>query len=99
MAQFDVFRIKNKSGFFIAVQNEMLDETLTTVIVPLKPRTANDRPVSRLNPVLSIGEREYVFVAQSIGTVPNEWLTTANISLATERYRIIAALDFLFTGV
>lgn len=99
MAQFDVYRIRNKSGFFLSLQHDVLADTVTTVVAPLKPRSELPHALSRLNPVLAFDGGEFVLVTQSIGTVPNDWLIPANFSVAADRYSIIAALDFLFTGV
>lgn len=99
MAQFDVYRVRNKSGYFLSLQCDLLSDTATTVIAPLRTLSDFARPIGRLNPAFTIGDHEYVLVTHSVGTVPNEILTPTNLSLASERHHIIAALDFLFTGV
>jgi toxin CcdB len=69
------------------------------LVVPVRP--PNDAPVAglRLNPRVEIESEPFVMVTQFAAAVPLNALGKATHSLASERDRIIAALDMLLTGV
>ena len=98
MLQFDLCRIAGENGLFVVVQHDMLDERDTTVIVPLE--TIDNAPVAatRLNPRFDVDGSEYVMLTSLLAAVRKQILRQTGKTLAPERDRIIAALDFLFTG-
>jgi toxin CcdB len=103
MAQFDIFanpfpRSRNRQPYLIALQSDLLTRTLDTVVVaPLEPTNA-DTFADRLNPQATIGGEVFALIAQEVVTVRKSALGQVRGSLASERDKIIAALDVLFTG-
>jgi toxin CcdB len=103
MAQFDIFanpfpRSRDRQPYLIALQSDLLTRTLDTVVVaPLEPANT-DTFADRLNPQVNIGSEHFVLIAQEVVTVRKAALGQARGSLASERDKIIAALDVLFTG-
>ena len=105
MAQFDVHPNpepgqKDKIPFLLALQCDLLGGLNTTVVAPLYDAgLANRPPLRGLNPLFEVAGRRVVMVAQELAGVPLKRLPPALGSLAAEREAIVAALDFLFTGV
>ena len=102
MAQFDVYRNprKGRFPFLLDVQVELLHSLETRVVVPLGLyRTDVAVPLSRLNPMLEIDGATYVAVFQELVAVPRAALGAFVSSAADRRTDLIAAIDFLFTGI
>lgn len=104
MAQFDVYHNPNpdtrkRFPYLLDVQDEILEVLATRVVVPLMPLTASSRPMDRLNPVLDIAGEEFVASVPELAGVPKSMFGQPVANLATARDDIIAALDFLFTGI
>lgn len=97
MAQFDVFR--TRKGHVLDCQSDWLDILQTRFVVPLRPLREASPIKTRLNPILMVGEHEFVMMTEFASTVSKAELSTRVTSLATERDTIIAALDHLITGL
>jgi toxin CcdB len=102
VAQFDVH--KNPGGglypLLLDVQSSALDRLDGRVVVPLVPRKKyGAKPIARLNPTAVIGNVEYVLVFQDLAQTPLAALGERVVSLSARRSELIAALDFLFTGI
>jgi toxin CcdB len=102
MPQFDVFRNPRRGVFplLIDVQADLLSDLATRVVVPLAARKAWDaRPLTRLNPLVTLQRTEYVLVFQELAAIPRSVLGPPVGSLAARRSDLVAALDLLFTGI
>ncbi|MDQ7012010.1 MAG: CcdB family protein [Mariprofundaceae bacterium] len=104
MAQFDVYHNPNpdtrkRFPYLLDVQDDMLEVLATRVVVPLMPLTVSSKPMDRLNPVLDIEGRQFAASVPELAGVPKSMLGTPVANVATARDAIIAALDFLFTGI
>lgn len=102
MAQFDVF--KNPGGgaytLLVDIQADVLGQLPTRVVVPLTTlKRYGGRPITRLNPVVTIGSTQYVMVFQDLAAVPVTALGDRVDSLAPQRDELVAAIDLLFTGI
>lgn len=103
MKQFDVIanpfpRSRERQPLLVNLQSDLLVRSLDTVVVaPLEP--ARGTFADRLNPSVTIEDETYVVIAQEVVTVRKSVLGNPRGSLATERDKIIAALDLLFTGI
>ncbi len=102
MAQFDVY--KNPRGgaypLLMDAQADVLVRLATRVVVPLMTLKRYDsKPISRLNPVATIGKIEYVLVYQQLAAIPSASLGERVASLATRRTELIDAIEILFTGM
>jgi toxin CcdB len=101
--QFDVFANPNISGrrwrpFVVVIQSHFLEHFRTRVIVPLVPKT-EIKPVTRLNPVVTIEGTEFYFHPVELAHIPTELLRDHVANLDTERDRLVAAIDLVFTGI
>ncbi|MHB8058138.1 MAG: CcdB family protein [Desulfuromonadaceae bacterium] len=104
MAQFDVYENPNPASrktipLLLDVQTDLLDSLATRVVVPLATAAAIPKPGRHLNPAFSIGETKVVMSTAEIAGVSVKSLGTKVCSLKEQRTEIIAALDFLITGI
>jgi len=101
MAQFDVFR-NARGGMFplvVDVQADLHASLASRVVVPLILRgRAAARPITRLNPVITLGGAAYVAVFPMMASVLRTSLGEPVGSLAAHRATLIGALDLLLTG-
>lgn len=105
MAQFTVYRNRNpdtkgKYPPLLDIQSDLLDELATTVVIPLT-RAAQlvRRPIRNLMPIVIVDGEEYVAVTQDLAGTNRSGLGPRVTSVAKQRDAIIAALDFLGSGV
>jgi toxin CcdB len=102
MAQFDVHRFAPRGAGFtlvVDVQNMLLDGLATRVVAPLYPLKTKDRPIHRLNPLVHIDGKPYYLAVQEMTALRTKTLGPKVTSLEEQRSEIIAAIDFLTTGV
>ena len=102
MNQFDVvpnpFGSRERQPYLVALQSDLLSRNLDTVVVaPLEPAAA-DTFADRLNPQVEVDGHAFVLIAQELVTVRKSALGQVRATLASDRDKIIAALDMLFTG-
>jgi toxin CcdB len=101
--QFDVLpnpfpRSRERQPYLVALQSDLLTRSLDTMVVaPLEP-AASSTFADRLNPAVAIDGVAYVLITQEIVTVRKSVLGQPRGSLASDRDKIIGALDMLFTG-
>ncbi|MBC7952444.1 MAG: CcdB family protein [Rhodospirillaceae bacterium] len=103
LAQFDVYLnpigAMDNVPFVVDVQADHLDRLPARMVIPLGRPNDTLRPTRQLNPLLSVTGEPLVLITQHAAAVPARVLGRKIASLADHRSDIIAALDFLFTGV
>lgn len=105
MAQFFVYENPNRATkkmfpYLLDVQSNLLDGLRTTVVIPLCPKSlAGDAAITRLCPVFEIGRKSYVALTQQIAGVDRKALGQEVGDLSRYRPEIVAALDFIISGV
>lgn len=105
MAQFDVYPNPDsgqnrKIPFLLDLQSDLLSGLSSTVVAPLyDPDFADRPPVRELTPVFEVEGRQVVMMTPELAGVPVKRLPRKIGNLSMERNAIIAALDFVFTGV
>ncbi|MCR6629591.1 MAG: CcdB family protein [Magnetospirillum sp.] len=103
MAQFDVYPNPVASmtnvPFVVDVQVDHLDRLPTRMVIPLGVPGESLRPTRQLNPILHVEGEGLVLITQLATSLPARVLGRKVASLAQHRTDIIAALDFLFTGI
>lgn len=98
MARFDLYAgLGAGEGYMVDVQADLLNSLATRVVVPLLPRAAV-QVIRDLNPVVRLGDEDFVVVTQELAAVPRRDLQRKVGSLADRRDDIIRALDVLLTG-
>lgn len=100
MAQFDVYLnsnqdTKNQIPYLLNIQNDILNNLLTTVVVPL---IINIETISNLNPIFLIENNKVVMSTTEIASIPISYLGEKVYSLSDKRVEILNAIDFLITG-
>lgn len=104
MAQFDVYQNTNPATnkdvpFLLDLQAELLDGLATRVVAPLFRAKVYGKPAQHLNPRFTIQNLKVVMSAAELAGVPENILGEKVGNLREQRNEIIAALDFLFTGI
>jgi len=104
MAQFDVYENPNPASrktipFLLDVQTDLLDNLATRVIVPLVASAAMPKPGRHLNPAFSIEKTGVIMSTAEIAGVSVKDLGKKVCSIKEYRNEIVAALDFLITGI
>jgi toxin CcdB len=103
MQQFDIVENANPKSkryvpYLVVLQAPLFDELVTRVVAPLIPHKRFGKPMAHLTPVISVGDKQYVVSMAELAGVPLTALGPRVDSLIDQRFEIISALDFLFTG-
>lgn len=103
MAQFDVYmntnlETKQTIPYLLNVQNDLLDNLATRVVVPLVAAPAAGKAAKHLNPQFEIQRTPVLMSTAELAGVNLHLLGEKVGSLKEQRNEIIAALDFLITG-
>jgi toxin CcdB len=84
--------------YLVILQSDLASGLSSTVVAPLVAR-AEMAGASRLNPVVPIDGREFWLATHELFAVDRRILRDKVTTLADQRDAIIAALDFVFTGL
>ncbi len=105
MSQFTLYENKNADSnetypYFIDVQNDLLDSLNTRLVIPLTPsKYLGDVNIGNLCPITSINGTQFVLLTHQMTNVPVAALQAPADSLEHLREEIVAAIDFLVTGI
>jgi len=105
MAQFTVCRNKNPQTrstvpFLLDIQHDLLQDLETRVVVPLHPVPAlQGQTLRTLMPVLEIEGESFIMVTPQMAGIPKSELGNPVTRVEKYRFEIIAAIDFLLTGI
>lgn len=103
MSQFDVYPnpdaiISDDMPYVIDLQADYLRDLPTRILAPLA-RPAAIVPSPHLNPMFPVENETLALMTNHLVSLPATLLGKPVASLADHRTDIIAALDFLFTGI
>lgn len=105
MAQFALYENRNPASnetypYFVDIQNDLLESLNTRLVVPLAHSTYfHDKPIDTLCPTIARDDGRYVLLTHQMTNVPISALSTPVCSLEHLRDEIVAAIDFLVTGI
>lgn len=105
MAQFEVYENPNRASrktypFLLDIQSDLLSDLRTTVVIPLCPVGAvGGDAITKLCPVLSIEGKRFVALSHQLAGVDRKMLGKAIADLSRYRSEIIAAMDFIVSGI
>ncbi len=105
MPQFSVYRnqdkrSKNTYPYFVDIQNSLLSDLNTRLVIPFaKPTALNKIEVERLCPVVLIQGKDYVLLTHQLTSVPAAILSKEVSTIEDFRYEILDAIDMLITGI
>lgn len=101
--QFDVVRNpisawRTVRPFLISVQHDWLRDSKRRLLAPLVVPSAI-KPTPRLNPLLQILDQQFFLMPDDLVTLGVRRLSEAIANMESDRHRILAALDLVFTGI
>ena len=105
MPQVSVYKNKNPKTrstypYLVDVQSDLLSDLGTRVVVPLVKRTGSTKkPIKSLMPVVSVDGQEFIMMVPLLAGIGKGELGTPVASAAQHRGEVVAALDFLITGI
>ncbi|WP_445765812.1 CcdB family protein [Rheinheimera sp.] len=106
MAQFTAYANRNPATqklypYLLDIQSDLLSELKTTVVIPLSPAKLVDTiSLSRLNPALTLNGEQLIVMTQDLAGIERRQLGAAAAGdLSAYRSEIIAALDFVISGI
>ena len=105
MAQFSVYQNKNKATqtqypLLLNIQNDLLATMQTCVVVPLtKVESMVHNPMGKLTPILVVQDQQYCMMTPQLAGINKRELGTEVEILTTHQHDMVAAIDFLLSGV
>ena len=105
MGQFTVYENKNAKTkkaypYLLDIQADLLEELRTTVVIPLcKASQLSDQTITNLCPMVEINGEKYVALTQQLAGINRSHLGKEITNLSEHRSRLIAAIDFMLSGI
>ncbi len=103
--QFSVYKNKNPKTkiaypYLVDVQSDLLRDLQTRVVIPVTKLAAHDKKaLKHLTPIVDIDSQRFLLLTPQLAGVASKDLGSPIASVAQFRTEIIAALDFLITGI
>lgn len=97
MAQFDVYQTRD-GDLLLDCQSDLLDDLNTRLVILLARPDGSTGTPARLNPTLVIDGEPWVMKTHFAASVSVGELRSVVASLESERYTILAAIDFMLGG-
>lgn len=86
--------------YLLDIQSDLLSELRTTLVIPVTPsKLAAPMSLTRLNPTIIIDGKNFTVMTQEIAGVDRNQLGAQGYDLSSYRSDIIAALDFVLSGI
>ncbi|MFI3222002.1 MAG: CcdB family protein [Methylococcaceae bacterium] len=105
MAQLDYFANTDTDTnkiypFMVDVQDNLLSDLNSRVVIPLTPLINLEESYPKnLCPIITIEGKDYALLTHQISSISKRFLSHYQGTLAHNRPEIIAAIDFLITGI
>lgn len=105
MPQFHLYRNANKATqknypYLLDIQSNLLEDLRTTVVIPLMPKRLSEAHViSKLNPVVRVKSENFIVMTQGLAGIDRSILGAQAGDLGQYRPEIIAAIDFMLSGI
>lgn len=105
MAAFDIYtnpepRTRGVMPYIVQLQANLLSDLNTRLVAPFAPARLYRGVVPRLNPVIEIEGEPHVLLTHQMAALPARLLAAPPVASAeAHRYDIVAAVDFLVTGI
>lgn len=93
-------RTRGAMPYVMELQANLLSDLNTRLVAPLAPARIYRGAIPRLNPVIDIAGEPHVLITNQMAAMLARLLPAAPIANAeVHRYDIVAAVDFLVTGI
>ncbi len=104
MSQFTLYENTNQDSrdtypYFVDIQNSLLESLNTRLVIPLTPSKYLAENMTKLCPATTIDNESFFLLTHQMTNVPVAALQEQKESLEHLRDEIIAAVDFLVTGI
>ena len=105
MDQFDLYANTDKDTsatypYFVDIQNKLLDSLNNRVVIPLTPISKSEEAYpEHLCPIIKIKSKKFALLTHQLTSVSTKFLKKKEDSLSSHRDEIVAAIDFLVTGI
>ncbi|QXX82533.1 MULTISPECIES: CcdB family protein [Providencia] len=106
MPQYAVYRnksIKSKEQYpyIIDIQNNLLDDYHSRVIMPIAPQSQKNAQIKVLSPIITIHGIHHVIITKSITTVSKNKLKPNDLVciIPSIHTKIISAVDMILSGI
>ena len=103
--QFTVYKNQNPDSkktypYFLDVQNTLLESLNSRLVIPVtRHEYLGDSNISNLCPRITVNDESCVMLTHQMTTVPVAALKVPVTSIEHMRDDIVAAIDFLITGI
>lgn len=103
--QFDVYKNTDKDTnkaypYFIDIQTSLLDSLNSRVVIPITPvKNVNTEYPKNLCPIIKIKEKNFALLTHQVTSIPVSLLREKTLSAESSRKDIVAAIDFVVTGI
>ena len=97
MAKYDVYRLP-EGMLVLDCQSDHIRLYDTRVVIPLLPTGEDCAPVSRFEPLLSVGDEQLVLLTHLLGSIDKADLGRPVVHLGDQADAIGVALDMLIYG-
>jgi toxin CcdB len=104
MAQFHIYRnmdagSRTLTPYVLDVQNDLLDELATRVVVPLRRAAAySGKSLAVLMPSFRIEGEDFLALTQQLAAIAKKQIGEPVLDASDQRTEIMRALDFLISG-
>lgn len=89
-----------KYPYLLDIQTNLLDDLRTTVVIPLGViSSTGGAAMTKLCPIVEIKSKKFVVLTQQLAGVDRKVLGKEIADLSASRAEVIAALDFLISGI
>ncbi|MDT8429078.1 MAG: CcdB family protein [Pseudomonadales bacterium] len=105
MAQFCAYKNSNPATraqypYLLDIQSDLLSGLRTTIVIPLMPsKVVASISLSRLNPVFVLDGESFTAMTQDTAGVDRNQLGAQAYDLSANRSDVIAAIDFVLSGI
>jgi toxin CcdB len=105
MSQYHIYENLNPTSkqtyqYLIDVQTTLLTDLETRIVIPVALKSKFGKGIIKnLNPLITINKKDYVIITQQISAIPINQLGSAVCDCLSSRQEILAAIDFLITGI
>lgn len=103
--QFDVYANADKDTsktypYFMDIQANLLDSLNSRVVIPLTPIGNIEKEYPKnLCPTIQVKDKDFALLTHQITSVPISLLKKKSASAESNRNEILAAIDFVVTGI